>query len=204
MQKDCRTNPCHVLVADGTFSENGVFRVLPPIPGALLVEQLRHAVLDYMVEDEAITEDFASKLLAWERSGFSVDNKVRVGANDPEGRRQLARYMIRNPFSLEKMEYNAKQGMVVYRFKHHATLKRNFQIMPGAAWLKLLLQHVPDWGGHLVRYYGWYSNRSRGDRIRSEEAESSSTTKDDETDATGRLDSDPGNPPDSEYIERYP
>jgi hypothetical protein len=36
--------------------------------------------------------------------------------------------------------------------------------MPGAAWLKLLLQHVPDRGEHLVRYYGWYSNRSRGDR----------------------------------------
>jgi len=34
---------------------------------------------------------------------------------------------------VEKMEYKAKQGMVVYRSKHHATLKRNFQIMPGVA-----------------------------------------------------------------------
>ncbi len=67
--------------------------------------------------------------------------------------------MIRNPFSLKKMEYRAQQGMVVYRSRHHATLKRNFQIMPGAAWLKLLLQHVPDRGEHRVRYYGWYSNR---------------------------------------------
>ena len=89
---------------------------------------------------------------------------MHVGANDAEGRRQLARYMIRNPFSLEKMEYKEKQGVVVYRSKLHATLKRNFQIMPGAAWLKLLLQHVPDRGEHLVRYYGWYSNRSRGER----------------------------------------
>ena len=31
-------------------------------------------------------------------------------------------------------------------------------------WLELLLQHVPDQGEHLVRYYGWYSNRSRGVR----------------------------------------
>ena len=72
----------------------------------------------------------------------SFDNTAGVGANDPQGRRQLARYMIRNPFSLKKMEYRAQQGMVVYRSRHHATLKRNFQIMPGAAWLKLLLQHV--------------------------------------------------------------
>ncbi|MDP7445459.1 MAG: transposase [Candidatus Poseidoniia archaeon] len=88
-------------------------------------------------------------------------------------------------FSLKKMEYRAQQGMVVYRSRHHATLKRNFQIMPGAAWLKLLLQHVPDRGEHLVRYYGWYSNRSRGDRKRS-----CRTTDEIETDAAGGPDSD--------------
>ncbi len=69
MQKDCRNNPCHALIADGAFSESGAFGLLPPILGALLVEQLRHAVLDYLREDEAITEDFASKLRAWEHSG---------------------------------------------------------------------------------------------------------------------------------------
>jgi len=36
--------------------------------------------------------------------------------------------------------------------------------MPGAKWLEMLLQHVPDRGEHLVRYYGWYSNRVRGRR----------------------------------------
>ncbi len=36
--------------------------------------------------------------------------------------------------------------------------------MPGAKWLEILLQHVPDRGKHLVRYYGWYSNRTRGMR----------------------------------------
>ena len=63
--------------------------------------------------------------------------------------------MIRNPFSLEKIEHKAKQGVVVYRSKLHATLKRN-------------VQTIPDRGEHLVRYYGWYSNRSRGDHIRGE------------------------------------
>lgn len=185
----------HALVADGAFANSGTFRVLPPVPTKLLVEQLRHAVLDYLVEDEAITEEFANKLLAWEHSGFSVDNSVHVGANDPEGRRQLARYMIRTPFSLDKMEYKAKQGMVIYRSKHHATLKRNFQIMPGASWLKLLLEHIPDRGEHLVRYYGWYSNRSRGDR-----KGSGGTTSEGETDSLGQLDSDQDHP-DPEYTK---
>ena len=81
-----------------------------------------------------------------------MDNKVHVDANDPEGRRQLARYMIRNPFSLEKMEYKEKQGVVVYRIKLHATLKRNFQIMSGVAWLKLLPVSRAD--GRLGRTVG--------------------------------------------------
>ncbi|MDP7152261.1 MAG: hypothetical protein QGI70_14995, partial [Paracoccaceae bacterium] len=98
-------NYLKALVADGVFVESGTFRVLPPIPTVLLAEPLRHAVLDYLVEDEAITEEFAHRLLSWKHSGFSVDNTVGVGANDPQGRRQLARYMIRNPFSLKKMEY---------------------------------------------------------------------------------------------------
>jgi hypothetical protein len=43
-------------------------------------------------------------------------------------------------------------------------LKRNFQVMPGAEWLELLCKHIPDRYEHLVRYCGWYSNRSRGAR----------------------------------------
>ena len=59
--------------------------------------------------------------------------------------------------------------MVIYRSKMHATLHRNYQLMAGAAWLKL--RHIPDKGEHLVRYCGWYSNRSRGMRRPREELE---------------------------------
>jgi len=36
--------------------------------------------------------------------------------------------------SLEKMSYDAATGTVIYRSKMHASLKRNFQVMSGAAW----------------------------------------------------------------------
>lgn len=39
--------------------------------------------------------------------------------------------------SLEKMTYNAVTGTVIYRSKMHAGLKRNFQVISGAAWLEL-------------------------------------------------------------------
>ena len=44
---------------------------------------------------------------------FSVDNQVRIEAGDSDGRQQLARDMIRAPFSLEKTEYKAEPGMLL-------------------------------------------------------------------------------------------
>ncbi|HJL53207.1 MAG TPA: hypothetical protein QF695_11285 [Arenicellales bacterium] len=37
---------------------------MPPIPTGLLAEQLRRAVLDYLLEDEAMTKEFAHRLLS--------------------------------------------------------------------------------------------------------------------------------------------
>ena len=93
-----------------------------------------------------------------------MHNQVRVAAEDAEGRRKLAGYMLRAPLSLAKMTYDAASGTVIYRSKMHLGLKRNFQVMPGAEWLELLCKHIPDRYEQLVRYCGWYSSRSRGAR----------------------------------------
>ena len=76
--------------------------------------------------------------------------------------------MLRAPFSLEKMSYDQESETVIYRSRMHKTLKRNFQIMSGADWLAQLCAHIPDRFEHLVRYAGWYSNRSRGKRRRND------------------------------------
>ena len=65
----------------------------------------------------------------WRHSGFSVHNRIRTQAADAEGRQRLAHYMIRCPFALNKMSYDGKSGMVIYRSKLHATLKRNYQLI---------------------------------------------------------------------------
>ena len=36
--------------------------------------------------------------------------------------------------------------------------------MPDAEWPALLCEYLPDLHEHVVRYVGWYSNRSRGTR----------------------------------------
>ena len=62
------------------------------------------------------------------------------------------------------MSFDHKSGMVIYRSTMYPTLKRNYQLMPALKWLRLLMNHIPDEYEHLVRYYGYYSNRSRGVR----------------------------------------
>lgn len=124
-------------------------------------------LLEFLVKARAITDALRSRLPGWRHfGGFSVHNQVRMGAHDAEGRKNLAGYMLRAPMSLEKMRYDIATGSVIYRSKMHLGLKRNFQVMPGAEWLELLLRHVPDRYEHLVRYVGWYSNRARGERAK--------------------------------------
>ena len=60
------------------------------------------------------------------------------------------------------MSYDPESCTVIYRSRMHKSLKRNFQVMHGADWLVQLCAHIPDRFEHLVRYAGWYSNRSRG------------------------------------------
>jgi hypothetical protein len=152
----------HALAADGVFEATGRFIPLPPIPEALLAARLRREVLGLLVRREVIPSPLATQMLAWRHSGFSAHNRVRVAAGDARGRRSLAAYMLRAPFSLEKTTCDAASGTVLYRSRLHGTLKRNFQVMPGADWLALLCKHIPDRHEHMVRYYGRYSSRTRG------------------------------------------
>ena len=53
-----------------------------------------------------------------------------------------------------------------------SVVTRNFQILPVLDFLADFTQHISDKGSHLTRYYGWYSNKSRGVRKKAEIAAS--------------------------------
>jgi hypothetical protein len=74
-------------------------------------------------------------------------NRVRSKAADANGRQRLARYIIRCPFALEKMRYDDSSGTVIYRSRPHATLKRNYQLMPANA------QRKANWARLIQKVY---------------------------------------------------
>ncbi|MBM3789631.1 MAG: transposase [Acidobacteria bacterium] len=45
-------------------------------------------------------------------------------------------------------------------------VKRNFEVFDPLDFIAEITQHIPDPGAQQIRYYGWYSNRSRGDRAK--------------------------------------
>lgn len=87
----------HALVLEGGFSPDEQFFFLPIHDTQKLTEAFRRAVIKLLLSKRLITEEFASTLLCWKNSGFSVDNKVRINGDDHKTRIALAQYIARAP-----------------------------------------------------------------------------------------------------------
>jgi len=124
----------------------------------------RHKILKLLLSEKKISGELVEKLLSWKNSGFSVHNQVKIKSRDTRGRESLAQYVLRSPFSLEKMTYQQQTKTVLYRSKMNPVLKKNFAVFPVLDWIATLTTHIPNKGEQLVRYYGYYSNVSRGKR----------------------------------------
>ena len=75
-----------------------------------------------------------------------------------------------NPFALEKMHPDPETGTIIYRSGMNPKIHRNFQIFTPFDFIAAITQHIPDKSFQLVRYYGWYSNKMRGQRKKQAEA----------------------------------
>jgi hypothetical protein len=69
----------------------------------------------------------------------------------------LAQYVLRNPFSVEKMTLESPGDIVIYRSRLNAKINRNFEVFSSTDFLAAITQHIHDKGAQMVRYYGWYS-----------------------------------------------
>ena len=96
-----------------------------------------------LVAEGLLVGEMAPKLLGWKHSGFSVYNGKPLRRDDADGLERVAQYIIRNPFSEQKMVYNAENGTVIYRSRMHAKTKRNFEIFTAEEFIAAITQHPP-------------------------------------------------------------
>ena len=57
---------------------------------------------------------------------------------------------------------------VIYRCRLNPKINRNFEVFTPSGFPAAITQHIPDKDAQMVRYYGWYSNKMRGQRHRAE------------------------------------
>jgi hypothetical protein len=173
----------HALVADGFFLESGCFFVMPKADLRPLAELFRTHVLKMLKKGGLIDDAFITMIMKWRHtSGFSVHNEVRIKPDDDKGIENLSQYIIRNTFSLEMLKYEEGDSSAIYRSKmSHGKNKRNFQVFSPLEFIAAITQHIPEPSFQLVRYYGWYTNRMRGDRKNQEEREKGKMADDNES-----------------------
>ena len=63
-------------------------------------------------------------------------------------------------------QVNRSGDSILYRSGMNAKIKRNFQVFSACDFITAITQHIPDKRFQMVRYYGWYSNKMRGQRSR--------------------------------------
>ena len=144
----CRWHPhVHGIVADGLFYGSGMFYVMPKnVDLDNLAAIFRANVLQMLKKEGKIDDTLIKNIMAWRHmSGFSVHNSVRIARDDKDGKKGVAQYIIRNPFSEAKLTYSEDTSIVVYKSKMtHGKDKRNFLIVDAEEFIALITQHIPE------------------------------------------------------------
>jgi len=175
----------HALVTCGAFTHEGDFLELPEFEISSLLLAWQEAVFDLYLAEGKIEPQVVENMRTWKHTGFSVDQSVYLPAGDQAGIERLVQYITRCPFSLSRLVKVTDTGQVVYKaekqscraFPDHngdgiaSGAKRNFQVLPPLGFIAEFTQHIPPKGSHLIRYYGFYSNKARGMRKKAEVAQ---------------------------------
>ena len=156
----------HAIVTDGCFLADGSFKTAPLYILQNLQEIFQHEVLKMLKKEGKINDAIIENMLSWYHTGFNVYMGERIMPSEPTSLENLARYIIRACFSQERLVYvpvdESSDGIakVVYSSKDG----KNREIFNAVDWLARLVTHIPNKYEQTVRYYGWYSNKSRGMR----------------------------------------
>ena len=160
----------HALVTRGGWMASGEWVPVPYVDEQAAEELFRHKVLGLLRRRGMLSQERIELLLSWRRSGFSVHNRVYAHPRDGREFEALVRYMMRCPISLSRLRFTPGAKSVVYTRKrgHDAREGGEDDRIDAEDFIARVLVQIPDARRHLVRYYGAYSNRARGQRRKAE------------------------------------
>ena len=159
----------HAIASRGVWSANGSFEAIPALDTQQLMLLFRHHVIHNLRAAGRISQTAVDILDRFHHPGFSAYEGEGVSAGDSAARERLASYLVHAPFSLARLHYDPDAGVVTYDPRasqpSYLSTPAPEPFSPLDA-LAALTAFIPEKGLQLARYYGYYSNKSRGQRRR--------------------------------------
>jgi hypothetical protein len=154
----------HAIVSHGCLRTDGSFQTAPDFDPHDLEEAFRYEVLKMLKKKGKINDAIIENMLSWHHSGFHVHIGGTIWPDDQSDLENLAKYIVRACFSQQRMVYIPveKSADAVAKVIYTSRDGRSQKTFDALDWLAMLVTHIPDRYEQTVRYYGYYSNKSRG------------------------------------------
>jgi len=175
-----------MLISWGIFKKDGSYIGLPQIPIDTLRDLFMHKILKMLILEDAISCDVAEQIKSWPHSGFHAWISNLISCLEKRKLECLGRYQTRGPVSLERLGItpggNESKGKLSYEegnkpenskvilvgekvIKKHGGNRREWDPL---SFIADLTCHIPDFRSKMTLYYGYYSNKKRGQRKKAE------------------------------------
>ena len=87
----------HALCSRGGWNAAGQWVPVPYLDHRMAEELFRHRVLRLLKKQLLLSDQRIELLLSWRRSGFNIDDSVRIPAGEGKTLEHVARYMLAPP-----------------------------------------------------------------------------------------------------------
>lgn len=159
----------HALLLPGVIDSSGKYLEIAQIDQELLCEYFSEEVFKVFLDQELLSEEDIMSMKSWTHSGFSVWFGDDILAESGEQRLFTGRYLVKCPLSLERLSITDDENVIYVGKEPDDGSEPESKTFSPLEFLAELSQHIPNTYEQLIRYYGYYSARSRG--FRSREAE---------------------------------
>ena len=159
----------HALVLSGVVDSSGNYLKIENVDRELLTEFFAEEVYKIFLDKDLLSEDDIRSMKSWSHSGFSVWVGDAISEESSEQRLFAARYLVRCPLSLERLSILDDELVSYVAKEDNDENKPETKTFSPLEFLAELSQHIPNTYEQLIRYYGYYSARSRGARRRIED-----------------------------------
>ena len=156
----------HALVLSGVVDSYGNYLEIENIDRELLTEFFAEEVYQIFLKKGLLSEEDIRSMKSWPNSGFSVWIGDAISEDASEQRLFAARYLVRCPLSLERLSIMEDETMSYAAKDDNDGKEPETKTFSPLEFLAELSQHIPNTYEQLIRYYGYYSARSRGFRRR--------------------------------------